>query len=257
MSTVQQPNNPIYNNGTVGTPLYTYSGMPYVPQNQQQTVAVSTPDSSKIYNYPQTSIYPGQQKKGDSGVNIYIYNPSAIGGPTANASYGIQNNPYQAQPAAQTPIADVSSKEKVLPKDQADTPIAAKKLEEKEEKEDKKKKNVVELNDNYIKTLESYIKSGDKKVRQSGIKELINRFEEDESRYDDPVLTALLNSALLDPDASNRLMAMSVISSGGAHGDKTTAEILQQLQKSNALYGQEAFLANKALLKTAETKIKV
>ena len=253
MSTVQQPNYPIYNNGTAGTPLYTYSGMPYVPQQQQQTVAVSTPNNSQIYNYPQTSIYPTQQKKTDSGVNIYIYNPSAIGGPTANASYGIQNNPYQTQPAAQTPIASVQEQE--VPQNNA--PIAAKKLEKEEEKEDKKKKNVVELNDNYIKTLESYIKSGDKKVRQSGIKELINRFEEDESRYDDPVLTALLNSALLDPDASNRLMAMSVISAGSAHGDKTTAEILQQLQNSTALYGQEALLANKALLKTSETKIKV
>ena len=52
-------------------------------------------------------------------------------------------------------------------------------------------------------------------------------------------------------------MAMSVVSSGGAHGDDMTKEILQQLQKSEALYGQEAMLANKALLKTAETRATV
>ena len=263
MSMVQQTNNnPIYN-PSVGTPLYTYSNAPAVPQ--QQTVAVSTPNTSQIYNYPQTSIYPGQpQKQAASGVNIYIYNPSAIGGPTsnstANATYTMPGAQEQnPQPVAQTPInQNIPNKNEQEQPNQnitiANTPISADKTNDKDEK---KTKNIVELTDDYIKTLESYLKSGNNKVRQSGIKELIKRFEEDDSRYEDPALTALLNISLQDPDASNRLMAMSVVSSGGAHGDDMTKEILQQLQKSEALYGQEAMLANKALLKTAETRATV
>ena len=61
----------------------------------------------------------------------------------------------------------------------------------------------------------------------------------------------------MDPDASNRLMAMSVISSGSAHGDKNTVELLTRLQSSDKLFGQEAVMANKALLKTSETRLTV
>ena len=68
---------------TMGTPLYNY---PYNIQSPQGSVAVSTPNSSQIYNYPQSSVYGDKSKQTASGVNIYIYNPSAIGGPTSNST---------------------------------------------------------------------------------------------------------------------------------------------------------------------------
>ncbi len=256
-----QPNNNSAYNIQQGTPLYKYPSA--VPQ--QQTVAVSTPNQSQIYNYPQSSVYGTPNKQADSGVNIYIYNPSAIGGPTANASYttpnGNQNGATVSNVQAATPVIPqqpIINNNVNVPEKDYEEPLAKTKIrdEAKTEEKDKKPKHIVELTDNYIKTLESYLKSPDKKIRQGGIKELIKRFEEDDSRYDDPALTALLNVALLDPEPSNRLMAISVISSGGAHGDETTVELLKEAEKSDKLYGQEAVMANKALLKTAETRIK-
>ena len=70
-------------------------------------------------------------------------------------------------------------------------------------------------------------------------------------------MTALLNISLQDPDANNRLLAMSPIASGSAHGDTNTIEILKPLQSSDKLYGQEAVIANNALLKTAQTMMTI
>jgi len=238
-----QNNNP-YNNVQTGTPLYNYApAAAQVPQQQQQTVSV-TP-STQLYNYPQSSVYTTPNKQAANGVNIYIYNPSGIGGPTANATYGMQSG----APIAQTPLIDGQP---AAAKAIANTSIA--KDAETTNVNGKKSKQVVELTDDYIKTLESYLKSPDQKVRQTGIKELINRYEEDNTRYNDPALTALLNISLLDPDVSNRVMAMSVISSGGAQGDETTVELLKQAEKSDKMYGQEAIMANKALLKAVEKR---
>lgn len=251
-----QNNNP-YNNIKTGTPLYNYSAQIPAPA---QTVSVATPATGQqqVYTYPQSSVYTTPNNQAASGVNIYIYNPSAIGGPTsnstANATYGLnQAQPQsQPQPQAQTPITN-------------ENPLAANAIANSPITNNgdiinvngKKSAHVVELTDEYIKTLESYLKSPDSKVRQSGIKELIKRYEEDDRRYNDPALTALLNISLLDPDPSNRLMAMSVISSGSAQGDDITKELLKNAEKSDKLYGQEAIMANKALLKAVEQRTQV
>lgn len=236
-----------------GTPLYNYAtpGSTVATNNGQQgTVAVSTPDGfSQVYNYPTSSIYGTGQPQAASGVNIHIYNPSAIGGPSsnsvANATYGMPNNgtgqvvnqqyPTQLQPSASSAIANTS-------------------LNTEKTEDSQKKKQVVELTDDYIKTLESYLKSADADVRKSGIIDLVHRYEEDSSRYDDPALTALLNIALQDPNANNRLLAMSPIAGEQAHGDENTINLLKSLQTSDKLYGQEAKMANEALLKSAQTK---
>ncbi|MBQ9246377.1 hypothetical protein IJ182_08945 [bacterium] len=255
-----QPVNYQTQNYTTGTPLYNYPAQP----QQQGTVSISTPNGNQIYNYPQASVYGDKNKQAASGVNIYIYNPSAIGGPTsnstANATYTMPGQ-EQAQPIAQTGISgentnpaytNMGSPTTNITAPIAQTPINSDKADV--QPAANKTKNIVELTDDYIKTLESYLKSADSKIRQSGIKELVNRFEEDDSRYEDPALTALLNIALLDPQPSNRLMAISVIAGGRAHGDENTIALLKQCEQSDALYGQEATLANKALLKTAEIR---
>ena len=254
-----QPNSQTYNLQT-GTPLYNYA-YNSVPQGyvapQQQTVSVASPATSQVYQYPETSLYNNPSKQPASGVNIYIYNPSAIGGPssnsTANANYTLPANSTtpavaQAQAPNVTPQQSVSI---------ANTPISGNTENTEAKSPEQKTKKVVELTDDYIKTLESYLRSPDKTIRNTGIKELINRFEEDDSRYDDEALTALLNIALQDPDANNRLFAMSPITAGSAHGDSNTVEILKNLQNSDKLYGQEALMANSALLKASQTMMTI
>ena len=258
--------NPAYNLGT-GTPLYNYASNVYqTPAGQTVNVSAQTPSQSNItspiYQYPTTSIYApnGSQtaqtvqtsqstqtaptvqtetKKDSSGVNIYIYNPSAIGGQSssssATATYGVPNGAAGAQP-----------QQNVL----ANTPISE---ENKPVETPKKTKKVVELTDDYIKTLESYLRSNDSSVRKMGVQELIKRFEEDSSRYNDEALTALLNIALQDKDASNRMLAMSSIAGSAAHGDENTVALLQRLQQSDKMYGQEAKMATEALLKASQT----
>lgn len=250
-----QSNNPI-NSANTGTPLYTYGNntQSYALPNNQ-TVGVSSPNTSQIYQYPATSLYE-PSKQAASGVNIYIYNPSGIGGPSstsnANATYALPGaNQQQTVPAAQNvaPQQTMSI---------ANTPISAEAPQAAgTAATTNKTKNIVELTDDYIKTLENYLRSPDANIRKSAITELIKRYEEDESRYDDPALTALLNIALQDPDAANRMQAMSPIAAGSAHGDANTVEILKNLQTSDKVYGQEAKMANDALLNAVQTKVTV
>ena len=249
----QIPTNNTYSVSN-GTPLYTYqTSTPKALVTQQgQGVSVSSNNgNSQIYQYPTTSLYDtNANKQASSGVNIYIYNPSGIGGPssnsTANASYG-----YPI-PGSQTTVNNTVHQENNVVAKTTNTTEQTTKTDKKQ-----KTKKVVELTDDYIKTLENYLRSPDATVRKSGIKELINRYEEDESRYDDPALTALLNIALQDSDTNNRLFAMSPIASGSAHGDENTIKLLQNLQASDKLYGQEAKMANDALLNAAQTKVEI
>lgn len=251
MSQIQQ-NTPMYNMQT-GTPVYNHANNVQT-QPQQQTVSVSSPTTSQVYQYPEASLYNNPNKQPASGVNIYIYNPSAIGGPssnsTANATYALPAQtaaPVVAQAPAPAPAnANASAI--------ANTPISQN--ADSSSKEQKTKK-IVDLTDDYIKTLESYLRSPDASVRSTGIKQIIQRFEEDESRYDDPALTALLNIALQDPDENNRLLAMTPVASGSAHGDQNTIEFLKKLQSSDKLYGQEAVMATNSLVKAVETKVTV
>lgn len=249
-----QSNQPMYNLQT-GTPLYNYSNIntAQTQQPQQQTVSVTSPLTSQVYQYPQSSLYNSPSTQPASGVNIFIYNPSAIGGPssnsTANANYTLPQNPAMST-VAQTSLPNYTPQQNVSI---ANSPLLNEGKAEVPKEEKQKTKKVVELTDDYIKTLESYLRSPDANIRKTGVKELIKRFEEDDSRYDDPALTALLNIALQDPDENNRMLAMSPIAAGSAHGDENTVAILQPLQASDKLYGQEAVMANNALLKTAQT----
>ncbi len=248
-----QANSPVNNVNGI-TPLYTYGSNTQgytLPNNQ--TVNVSSPNGSQqIYQYPAKSLYE-PYKQAASGVNIYIYNPSGIGGPNsssnANATYALPN--------ANQPLAGTSGTYPQQSTSIANTPISSETNQTSTEEKNDKTKNIVELTDDYIKTLENYLRSPDSTVRKSAITELIKRYEEDESRYDDPALTALLNIALQDPDVNNRIHAMSPIASGSAHGDDNTIEILKNLQNSDKMYGQEAKMANDAILNAVQTKITV
>lgn len=193
-----------------------------------------------------------------SAVNIVIQNPTANAAPTypcypANyytqqPSYNmIPNNAYPqaatvtqpAEPAAAAPIEE------------------AKKEEKTEEKKPAKTKNVVQLTDDYIKTLENYLRNPNKDIRMMGAKELSKRFEEDESRRDDKALNALLNLVLQDQSSGIRMMGLALANSGLAQGDETTVKLLQDMQKSQSAYGQDALTASEALLKMSGTTVKI
>ena len=235
----------------VGTTVYPYNNLAVAQNPQQGTVPYSAP----IYQYPQASIY-GMPAQPMSGVNINIYNPAGVGGPVstsnAAATYAIPAQNVQGQPQMYNDIKQYQTSP-VATAPIANTPINS----NTESENSKKTKDIVQITDDYVKTLESYLRSKDEQIRSVGIKELIERFEEDSSRYEDPALTALLNIALQDTNSQNRLLAMSPIASGSAHGDENTVKLLQVLQKSKNMYGQEALMANDALLKAAQTKISV
>lgn len=231
---------------TMGTPLYTYANNT-VPQQQTVSVTPQQNVTAPYYQYPQTSIYNDPNKQAASGVNIYIYNPSGMSGPSSNSQANVNYGPTsQVQP----PVPNVTNQ----PQPEPATPIANTPINQgiTTQPTNQRTKRVVELTDDYIKSLESYLHSADESVRKTGVKEIIQRFEEDNTRYDDPALTALLNIALQDPSDSVRMMAMSVIAGGNAHGDENTIAILNNLTTSDKMYGQEAKMASSALIKAAQ-----
>ena len=208
-------------------------------QPQQSSVAITTPNGRQVYQYPQTSVYNDPNKQ--QGLNIYVFNPSGLGAPSTftNNNYGVPSpSPMASSPIANTPLSS-----------QVGTNI--------NNKTEKKTKNVVKLTDQYIKSLESFLRSHDTEVRKQGIQDLIKRFEEDEERYENPSLTALLNIALQDSDVHNRMLATSLVASGGAHGDSNTVQLLKNLTTSDKMYGQEAEMASKALLNTTHEREKI
>ena len=241
-----QPNNQILAY-PVGTPLYSYANN--VPQQQTVSVTPQPNVTAPYYQYPQTSIYNDPNKQAASGVNIYIYNPSGIGGPSSNSNANVNYGP-NCQPMPQ-PVINTVAPQPAEPSSAvaiANTPIS----QTEATPQHQKTKRIVELTDDYIKSLESYLRSPDESIRKTAIKEIIQRYEEDNTRYDDPALTALLNIALQDPVPNNRVMAMSVIAGGGASGDENTIAILNNLATSDKMYGQEAKMASRALIKASQ-----
>ncbi len=253
---MSQSVNSQYN--TVGTPVYNYPEYSNITTPQGQTVNVVPQNSSnsQIYQYPSASLY--EPSKQASGVNIIINNPAGYtqGGASAMPYYPyyqtpqiINNIPQQAPPtvnnnfdAPQSPIANTS--------------IAG---EDNAKKAAGKTKRITDIDDNYIKTLESYLKSNEKEQRRQGITQLIKLCEEATDRYDNPALIALANIALQDPDRANRILAMTPLASGTLNGDDNTRQLLTKLASASpdeigttsVLRQQEAEIANEALLSIA------
>lgn len=152
-----------------------------------------------------------------SGVNIQIFNPSvaAPGGvvPASNVNapsystspvyppnYYINNLPQSPQIPAAVP-----------------------------EKKKTEKRDIVVLTDDYIKTVEQHLSHQDSGARLKGAKEVLARFQEDDTRKDDPALNAFVNKMLQDPYQPVRLMAFSALDSRAASGDNLTKKILTDM----------------------------
>lgn len=112
------------------------------------------------------------------------------------------------------------------------------------------KKKVVVLTDEYIRSLENYLNNPNRELRLHASKEIVKRFEEDSSRFNDPALNALLNKMLQDPQASIRGIGLSLVSTGTAQGNDFTMQILNQM-KDNKMNPEDALQASEALLQMA------
>ena len=237
-------------NNTMGTPVYNYGTAPQTLHTTQgQSVSVTPQYSSQIYSYPTNSLY--EPKQAASGVNIIICNPAGYSnGQTGCVPYYpvipqmpqvINNIPQQPAPVINNNIPESSPV--------ASAPIASTEISSNGDNKPVKTKKITKITDDYIRNLETYLRDSSKETRQAGINQLVKLYEEDDpSRYDDPALTALLNIALQDPDASNRISAMLPLSTGSAHGDENTKLLLEKLASSNKMFGAEAKMARESLL---------
>lgn len=192
-----------------------------------------------------------------SGVNIQIFNPSVAapggGSPVYNVnaptySSGTQNpqaypqNYYTQQFG---PGQNANNANTNVNTTNTTTTTTT------EEKKKTEKRKIVQLTDDYIKTLENYLNSQDKEVRLMGAKEVAARLQEDESRKDDKALNALVNKMLQDPYQNVRIMALALLETRAATGDEFSVQVLKAMQNSKSGYGQDAVQATNILLKMA------
>lgn len=223
-------------------------GIPNINPTGNMTTSQSLPGIAYPSNY-YTQQY-GIPHNG--GTPNYAQSAYAPGGIVAQGGAGGSTNVYNTiqSPDAQNNKATSDAGNSDTLKAFADNTKSetTPKTEETEKKKTEKRK-VVELSDEYIKNLENYLNSQDKEVRMMGAKEVIARLQEDDSRKDDPALTALINKMLQDPDQKIRLLALSMIESRTCTGNDYTVGVLKKMQGGTSGYGQDAVQATSALLK--------
>ena len=241
---------------------------------QQSNVNMLQPQ----YCYPQLN---------PNAVNINIYSPAAYGSgtncspcPAVNPVPVYPNNFYSMYGQNQMPVMPyyplnynnmVQQPKSLLPNGMnavsennikntvnTETKEATKTTElnkdtETKKKEDKENKKIVPLTDDYIKSLENYMNNENPKVRLIAVKELLERFKEDENRKDNPSLIALLNKALRDTSSAIRFLALTILEVGYSVGNDETVQLLKEIESSNKdKFGQDSTLASKILLKMAQ-----
>ncbi len=226
------------------------------PQNQLQNGAMQG-------TYPAPSV---------GAVNIQIFNPTANPQPQAQNPYPqgfYQANPCPNYPCnynnlmnstpaptynSTNPIDPSSAQPMNLNSNQEGVASNSPTDSQTNTKDVKENKPKVILTDDYIKTLENYLNSQDKKIRSMGAKELFERFKEDETRKDDPALTALLNKVLQDPTETVKFIGLTALDTGYANGNDETMQILTNMQNTDTSYGEDASLASQILLKLSANK---
>lgn len=209
---------------------------------------------------PVVRTYTPPQGQSYAGVNIQIFNP-AVGTPGGAPIYNVNAPSYGTglggcyppnyytqdfkQQQQQTPQAENTNTTNTT------NNKTVNETENKESTKKTEKRQIVQLTDNYIKTLENYLNSQDAQVRLMGAKEVVARVQEDESRKDDKALTALTNKMLQDPSPQIRILALGLLESRAITGDDYTVGVLTKMQNSKDNYGQDAVSATNILLKMA------
>lgn len=244
---------------------YTPYNQPNMQTPQANKGVVQGQQAGQAYAPPAT---PQQPTASVGAVQIYINNPTVSAGgyqqPTVNNNLAGQpvkdqfvpaTNPVQAVPpqpkVEQQPVQpkeDNIAAQNINPENQNKTEEAT---NNKAQETAKEKKPVIPLTDEYIKTLENYIKNENPDIRFMGIKELLKRFKEDDTRKTDQALTNLLNYALQDDNQKIRLYGLMILDAGYARGDDYTYQLLTQMQKSDKVFNQDAMTASQILLKRA------
>ena len=154
-----------------------------------------------------------------SGVNIQIINPTVNAPGTQSISQPSTNN---YAPAPNTGNLSDQMTSKMIKEETNSTDTDTKKKME--------KRQIVELTDDYIRTLENYLNSQDSEIRLMGAKDLIARLEEDPSRKDDVALNVLINKMLQDPSSAVRFLAMAALEARSATGNLETVQLLKNIQ---------------------------
>lgn len=220
----------------------------------QYTTAQTPPNNTNgaVFNINTPSATPSNSASGVT-INIIgasvnpnganIYNAGGVTGAPGQAydkGYYV-NNSVQPQMNAQKPSV----------------PVGAQSMQNPQTNNNQKTKDIVLLTDDYIKTLENYIRNDNPDIKLMGAKELMKRFREDETRKNDPALTSLLNLTLQSKYSPVKMVGMGILQGGWAQGDAFTQQLLAQIQQSNSGYGLDALDAANAALKTAGKTVKV
>ena len=246
--------NSVYNQGVQPQMYQPVSAQNAAAGTQQVPQPSSRNGYQQVASYP-VMTQPNAPRAGVSAVNIQIFNPTAGAAPSSGNMTYPQSSWYGPQGMGLYPYPMPMPYYYPMPAQQpAQTQPAAAPVSQPAQTEEKPKmkdKDVVPLTDEYIKTIENYLNNSNPDIRMQGVKELLNRFKELETRKDDPALTNLLNKSLQDPDPNVRMIAMTTLSSGYANGNQKTSQLLNQIQQTPNVYGEDAKLASQALLKMA------
>lgn len=248
-------------------------------ENEQNSTSTTQMQNQKTVYVPTTT-----PNGNGSGVNIIIYNPAVV--PGNNTTF---NNHYAQSPTltttndsrtseAQMPVienatqnnediySNFTDNEDINPEQNETQEISQDAQDnnqynfppdDKVNEEKVETKEITLLTDEYIKTLENYLRNDNRDIRTQGIEMLSKCFREDKTRCDDEALNNLLNLALQDVEPRIRLLAMCLLDTKDAKGDDLTYDILTQLQSSTAYGGEEAKMASKVLLEMNTQKVQV
>ena len=237
-------------NYPIGYNPYPYAQTQAAPVVQQQQAPAAQPANTNGATFNITPPAPGTNA---SGVTINIMGASVNpNGANINNTYNTTGAPGQSYPPGyyMNPPQQMS---------QPTVPVGANPLNQtnQAEKKDTPKKNIVLLTDEYIKTLENYLRNDNPDIKLMAAKELMTRFREDESRKTDQALINLLNLTLQSKYSPVKMVGMSIIENGWTRGDQFTQQLLAQIQQSNTGYGLDALDAANAALKSAGETMKV
>lgn len=237
---------------------------PQVYQRQQlqpKIQAVETAQQEQIQNVQSSDVVPYQYQNpmyaprtnsfstipsNTSGVSINIISPSVYGSNRPEIPYSPIYNYQTANTMPMMALPQAPQEAPAPPAPQAIAPV-----------EKPVKKNIIPLTDDYIKTLENYMKSPNEQVRLMGTKEVMARFKEDDSRRNDAALTALLNMSLQDKSNNVRVLGMTTVAAGYSAGDQNTSSLLNRLQQKKSNYNEDALLAANALMRMSSQPQKV
>lgn len=196
---------------------------------------------------------------GACGVNIQIFNPTSYA-PGAGTPANYNTNNYTSYPSypqnyyTQNYSQPAQANAQATAQVQVPPPVAPQAQQNTESGKKTEKRQIVQLTDEYVKNVETYLNNQNKQVRLMGAKEVLARLQEDKTRKNDPALNALINKMLQDPYQPVKFIALAALESGDAAGDNTSVSLLKGIQQQKSVYGEDSLKASNVLLKMSSQK---